>query len=596
MPTPLRLWPGVVAVVLQWFFKIGVPLLAPDYAAYGLFGALFCGLLVVVWWLFLSRAPWLERIGVLAVMAAAVWGTYSLVDISIAGGAMGHLLWISSIPVLSLALVAACVLSRHKAVATRRALTAVGVLLACGWFTLIRTGGVSGDGEGDFHWRWTPTPEERLIAATPVPTPVAVPAAPAPVPVAESKDPASAVSPAAPAVASTTNAAVAALWPGFRGPSRDDVIHGVTIDTDWATRPPVELWRKPIGPGWSSFAVQGNLIYTQEQRGDDEAVSSYDLATGALVWMHRDRVRFYESNAGPGPRATPAVGLGRVYAVGATGVLNALDARTGAVIWSRNAVTDTGARIPEWGIAGSPLLVGDAVVVAASGRLAAYDAATGTPRWSGPTTRGGSYSSPQLVTIAGVEQILMQSSAGLTSVSPSDGKVIWQHDWEGTAMLQPVRLGNADLLITAGDMMGGIGTRRISLATSSGWSAAEKWTSRGLKPYFSDIVAHDGHAYGFDGNILACIDLNDGARKWKGGRYGSGQLVLLADQRLLLVMSEEGELVLVKASPDGFAEVARHPAIEGKTWNHLVVVGDVVLVRNGEEMAAFRLSRSSGSR
>jgi outer membrane protein assembly factor BamB len=259
-------------------------------------------------------------------------------------------------------------------------------------------------------------------------------------------------------------------------------------------------------------------------------------------------------------------------------------------------VTDTGATIPGWGIAGSPILAGDTVIVAASGRLAAYDAATGKPRWSGPTNRGGSYSSPHLMTINGVEQVLMQSGAGLTSVSPADGKVIWQHDWEAVPMLQPVRVGDADLLIAAGDMMGGIGTRRISVASSSGWSAVEKWTSRGLKPYFSDIVAHSGYAYGFDGNILACIDLKDGAKKWKGGRYGSGQLVLLADQDLLLVLAEEGDIALVKATPDGFTEVARHPAIEGKTWNHLVVVRDVLLVRNGEEMVAFRLARPSGSR
>jgi len=580
-------------VVLQWTLKVGVPLVAPDYAMFGLFGAIICGLFVLLWWLFFSRAPWLERIGVLAVMAVAVWATYSLVDISIAGGAMGNLLWISSIPVLSLALVAACVVARYKGVATRRALTAVAIVLACGWFTLLRTGGVSGDGAGDFHWRWTPTPEQKLLAAAPEP-PIVPPApaptaiTPAPTPLPPAADTKTVITPPAPSAP--------AEWPGFRGPSRDDVIRGLTIETDWTSKPPVEMWRKPIGPGWSSFAVQGNQIFTQEQRGDDEIVSSYDITTGALVWMHKDRARFYESNAGPGPRGTPAVGLGRVYSVGATGILNALDARNGAVVWSRNAVTDTGATIPGWGIAGSPILAGDTVIVAASGRLAAYDAATGKPRWSGPTNRGGSYSSPHLMTINGLEQLLMQSGAGLTSVSPVDGKVIWQHDWEGVPMLQPVRIGDADLLVAAGDMMGGIGTRRISVASSSGWSAEEKWTSRGLKPYFSDIVAHSGYAYGFDGNILSCIDLKDGARKWKGGRYGSGQLVLLADQDLLLVLAEEGDIALVKATPDGFTEVARHPAIEGKTWNHLVVVRDVLLVRNGEEMVAFRIARPSGSR
>src|SRR5262249_41939867 len=123
-----------------------------------------------------------------------------------------------------------------------------------------------------------------------------------------------------------------------------------------------------------------------------------------------------------------------------------------------------------------------------------------------------------------------------------------------------------------------------------GWSVTERWTSNGLKPYFNDFVVHDGYAYGFDGSILSCIDLKDGTRKWKGGRYGNGQLILLADQGLLLVLSEEGELALVRAAPDQFTALARFPAIEGKTWNHPVLVEDILLVRNGEEMAAFRLS------
>jgi hypothetical protein len=138
--------------------------------------------------------------------------------------------------------------------------------------------------------------------------------------------------------------------------------------------------------------------------------------------------------------------------------------------------------------------------------------------------------------------------------------------------------------------------RRVEVAhnagagPSAGWSADERWTSTGLKPYFNDFVVHDGHAFGFDGSILSCIDLTDGKRKWKGGRYGQGQMILLPDQHLLLVLSEEGELALVSATADEFREIARFKAIDGKTWNHPVLVGDTLLVRNGEEMAAFRLA------
>jgi outer membrane protein assembly factor BamB len=260
-------------------------------------------------------------------------------------------------------------------------------------------------------------------------------------------------------------------------------------------------------------------------------------------------------------------------------------------LWSRNAATDTGVALPEWGFASSPLVIDDVVVVAMGGQLAAYDARTGSQRWIGPKG-GAGYSSPHLVTIEGVPQILLLRGSRTISVAPADGKLLWEHTWQpGVGIVQPAVAPNGDILITTGDAMGGLGIRRLAVSKgSAGWKVEERWTSRGLKPYFNDFVVHEGHAYGFDGSILSCIDLADGARKWKGGRYGQGQLVLLAEQGVLLVTSEEGELALVSATPDKFTELARTEAMTGKTWNHPVVVRDTLLVRNGEEMVAFRLS------
>ena len=311
--------------------------------------------------------------------------------------------------------------------------------------------------------------------------------------------------------------------------------------------------RSSCGAGRSDQAgrpsrSRGDLLYTQEQRGDDEIVACYNLTTGKPVWMHRDATRFWESNGGAGPRATPTLSNGRVYTFGATGILNALDARDGSVVWSRNAASDTGKQIPGWGFASSPLVVGDLVVVHA-GVLVAYDRATGERRWIGPA-RGGGYSSPHLLTIDGVAQILMMSGAGATSVAPADGTLLWEHSWPGSPIVQPAQIADGAVLISTADGMGGIGTRRIAVAHGpGGWTVEERWTSNGLKPYFNDFVVHKGHAFGFDGSILACIDLEDGKRKWKGGRYGNGQLVLLPDQDLLLVLSEDGELALVGGNP-----------------------------------------------
>ena len=579
---PLRLWPGVLAVVLQWLAWYVLPAVFPPIAIYGVLFGVFAAPVIVLWWLFFSRAPWLDRVGAIVVMPVAVVAARPIAHASIANG---PLIILISIPLLSLALVAWAAAARRLSGGVRLATLVASMFLACGALTLIRTSGVTGGARLDLHWRWTPTPEQRLLAQTrEEAVPLASPPSPAPAP-----SPAAATTPEktpAPPVPEKP-----AIWPGFRGPHRDDVIRGVQIETDWSTSPPVEMWRRKVGPGWSSFAVRGALVYTQEQRGDDEDVSCYSLASGKLVWRHRDAARFWEPGSGAGPRGTPTVIDGRVYSLGATGIVNALDADSGAVIWSRNAQSDTGATRPEWGFSSSPLVVNDVVIVAASGRLVAYDIPTGTPRWFAQTG-GGSYSSPHLMTIGGVAQVLMQNGSGVTSVTPATGKVLWKHAGPGVPILQPAQTSDGDLLIAAGDIIGGVGTRRLAVARASGgWTVEERWTSTGLKPFFNDFVVHKGHAFGFDGSILACIDLEDGARTWKGGRYGHGQLLLLPDQDLLLVLSEEGELALVKATPDQFTEVARFPAaLEGKTWNHPVLAGDVLLVRNGEEMAAFRLS------
>jgi outer membrane protein assembly factor BamB len=611
---PLRLWPGVIAaalVILPWPV---LSIVAPERAIYGLLAAVVFGLVIVVWWLFFSRAPWLERVGALAVMIAAPFAIRTIVDRSIENAGMGNMMFIFSLPLQALGLVAWAAASRRLSTGPRRASMAAAIVLACGLLAVVRTGGVSGDGMSDIHWRWTPTPEQKLLAQgddeprTPAPAPPAAttPEPPQPAtnePPPPSPAPATAKTPEKPVPAPTdhetsTPAAHAVVakshgdWPGFRGPNRDSVIHGVQIETDWSKSPPVELWRRKIGPGWSSFAVGGDVIYTQEQRGEDEIVSAYSLTSGEPVWRHRDRARFYESNGGAGPRGTPAVNNGRVYAFGATAIVNALDARTGKVVWTRNAATDTGAKEPGWGFASSPLVIDDAVVVAASGRLVAYGAATGQPRWIGPAG-GAGYSSPHLVTIDGVPQILLMRGARTTSVAVADGTQLWEHSWQpSVSIVQPALAADGEILVASGDMMGGIGIRDLAVSFNGdgGWTVEERWTSTGLKPYFNDFVVHKGHAFGFDGSILACLDVQDGKRKWKGGRYGHGQLVLLADQDLLLVLSEEGELALVKAAADQFTEVARFPVLEGKTWNHPVLVGDVLLVRNGEEMAAFRLS------
>jgi outer membrane protein assembly factor BamB len=596
-PKPLRLWPGIAIAIVHVLLLVFGPLVSDDGTMVALLGGALCTLLIVVWWLVFSRAPWLERIGALALMAAAAAASKSLVHVSVAGAGQGYLVYIMALQLMVLALVAWAYLTRHAGPGTRRLALAAAVLIALLPMTVWRTSGIGGGGGLNAHWRWTPTPEEILLARgaeelKPLPP---APAVEAPTSVSPAAAPVAPV-PAAPPDAKTETPAPTAKaddrpaeWPGFRGPNRDSVVRGVRIHTDWATTPPAQIWRRPVGPGWSSFSVRGDLLYTQEQRGNEELISAYRVSTGDPVWRHADPVRFYESNGGAGPRGTPTIYGDRVFAMGATGILNALDARTGRKIWSHDTYTDANRTLPYWGNSSSPLVVDDVVIVGINGVLAGYDAASGERRWTGPRP-GASYSSPHLVTLDGVRQVVIQTSPGAVSVNPADGTKLWEHKWEGGAIIQPGVTEDGDLLVHAMSATGGVGTRRLSIKHEGGaWTLREKWTSNGLKPYFNDYVIHKGHAYGFDNNILACIDLADGARKWKGGRYGNGQMLLLADQDLLLVTSEEGELALVRATTDKYEEIAKLPVLNAKTWNHPVIIGGILLVRNGEEMAAFRL-------
>jgi outer membrane protein assembly factor BamB len=595
----LRLWPGVVIVAVQWLARFGLPAVMVDGAMYGVMAGFAGVFAIAVWWLFFSRAAWFDRIAAIVVMIAAIAATFPFLDVSLATGAMGMIFPMLAMPGICLAFVIWAVVSRPWSITMQRVTMVAAIVVACAVWTMVRTGGFTGAFDNDLAWRWTPTPEDRVMALpddTP-PTPRAPFTAAVSPPTTPTEALVAPVAPAAPVAVETGLAPIATVapdsaadWPGFRGRDRDGLVRGVRIGTDWSASPPKELWRRPIGPGWSSFAVHGDVFYTQEQRGPDEIVAAYRVSTGAPVWKHRDPARFWESNGGAGPRGTPTFSDGRLYTLGATGILNVLDAGTGRVIWSRNAGTDGNMKVPDWGFSASPLLVDGMVVVAAAGKLVAYDLATGDLRWVGPDG-GPGYSSPHAITIQGVPQILLLDAKGATSVSPADGARLWNVTVTTSGMaapiVQPAMTADGDLLISAGDISG---LHRFALTnTAGGWSASNRWSTIALKPYFNDFVVHKGHAYGFDGSLLACVDVADGTRRWKGGRYGNGQLVLLPDQDLLLVVTEEGEVALVSATTEKFTELARMPAIAGKTWNHPVLAGDVLLVRNGEEMAAFRM-------
>jgi outer membrane protein assembly factor BamB len=416
-------------------------------------------------------------------------------------------------------------------------------------------------------WRWTPW----------TPPGLEVPRAPG------TTTPRAAVEIAAPSPAD---------YPQFLGPGRDGVIRGLRLARDWEARPPRPLWKRPIGAGWSAFAVAGGSALTHEQRGDFEMVVCYELATGRELWAHADRARYYEVIAGEGPRATPTVAEGRVFALGATGILNALDGATGARLWTRHILEENSAKPNTWGVSSSPLVLDGRVIVPAGGKkgrsLVAYAAATGELLWHAGN-QGASYSSPLAAELAGRRQVVIFNDRDVAGHDPESGAVLWSYPWSGENpnVSQPLPVGGDRLLVSSGY---GVGAELLEARAGAegGIEVASLWKSLHLKAKFTNIVARDGFAYGLDDGIFTCIALEDGKRRWKAGRYGHGQTLLAGD--LLLVQAESGEVVLLEATPEAHRELARFPALEGKTWNHPALAGRLLLVRNSREAACYELA------
>ncbi len=393
--------------------------------------------------------------------------------------------------------------------------------------------------------------------------------------------------------------------PQFLGPDRSGILPTSRFSADWNTQAPRELWRRPIGLGWSAFAVVGGRAWTQEQTGDDEQVTCIDVATGRTLWSHAERTRFSEWQGGDGPRATPTIHEGRVYAFGATGLLLCLEAADGRPVWKRSVLEENGLGNITWGTSASPLLVDDLVVVT-GGRgsgavLFAYRKADGAPAWKAGSG-DASYASPILATLAGRRMILSNNAASLMAHDPATGRLLFEHPWGGAKWpkaSQPVVLPGDRVFVSAGYGMGcqilQVTAGEPGTTGGSGTLRAETaWKGLTLKTQFNSPGLKDGFLYGLDDGLLACVDANTGRRVWKDGRFGSGQTLIVGD--VIVVQNENGTVHACAASPEGFREFGRIAALSSKTWNHPTVAGRYLLVRNDREATCWELPAASGSR
>jgi outer membrane protein assembly factor BamB len=385
--------------------------------------------------------------------------------------------------------------------------------------------------------------------------------------------------------------------PQFFGASRDGVAQSVKLARDWNATPPRLLWRQPAGAGWSAFAVVGGRAFTQEQLGEDEAVTCYDLLTGRLLWSHSNTAHFKQWQGGDGPRATPTVQGGRVFAIGATGILDCLDAATGRRIWSRDVLAENKLENLIWGVSASPLVFDETVIVTGGltkgPSVLAYRKSDGEPLWRSGEDKA-SYASPTIATLAGRRVILSVNAATLTAHDPANGRLLLSYpfaDDKWPKASQPVVLGGDRVFLSAG-YGAGCALLEIKAGADGKLVAGQLWKNLRMKTQFNSAAARDGFLYGLDDGLLACVEISSGERKWKGGRYGSGQTLLVDD--LIIVQGESGAVALAEAQPGGFKELGRIPALGAKTWNHPTLVGRYLLVRNSEEMACYELPLQPG--
>jgi len=515
IPKCHRLWiPGIITALAA----LGIlatqlrPELERNAKAYSTFAiSALTVLLILIWFLFLSRLRWSARLLTLAALAVAIFGMTKLLRVD---------------------------------------------------------GTMNGIGLPKFAWRWTPQRKLRFDSSD---TKAAPGTAATPLPRADGMSDA----------------------PQFFGPNRDGVVRAARLARDWNATPPRQLWRQPIGSAWSAFAVVGGRAYTQEQRGEDEAATCYEALTGRLLWTHANKVRFFQWQGGEGPRATPTVFQGHVFAYGATGILDCLDAQTGQLVWSRDVLKENHLENLVWGVSASPLVFDNTVVVTggmtAGPTVLAYDRTTGRPLWQAGKDRA-SYASPILATLAGRRVVLSANAPSLTANDTSTGEELLNYPWAPEAKwpkaAQPAALPGDRVFLSAGYGLGCV-LLQITADASGKLVATEVWKSMRMKTQFNSVAARNGFLYGLDDGLLACVDLANGNRKWKNGRFGSGQTLLVDD--LVIVQSEPGPVFLAAAKPEGYEELGQIPALSSKTWNHPTLAGRYLLIRNALEAACYEL-------
>ncbi len=568
MTGPIRIWPMVVLAVTGLTCMTLPTLLgmADSFRFMTLaFGAVLHLLLLAIWVLFGSRAPWSDRALFLILGVVGLVVGFSIQDKS-----LGIMVLLFGTPIaatcLALTLIGTCSTPWPK----RKWIAYASWFAPLSLWLLAGVDGMMASFAPELRWRWQANAEARAELR-------------------RSKEVNK------PKFELRSVQLKEGDWPRFRGTQSDGNANDLGLTLSDKTTAKL-VWKQPVGFAWSSMIVVDGLLFTQEQRGPQEAVVCLDAATGSEVWSYSYDARYEDKTqaSGTGPRSTPTFHEGKIYSVGGTGIVTCLNAEDGNLIWKRNLSEDCATPIAMWGFSTSPSLQADNCFLLGGGNTPnskdsiCYDANTGNIRWAAEGS-GETYSSPQLVELCNDQQIVLSVGPNTIGRGIVDGKERWRikSGGMGNTMLQPIRFGKDQLLIASGE---GDGTSLVEIKhTGENWQASKKWSSARLRPDFNDVVVVDSMILGLTKGLLTCVDSATGEMHWKKFRFGSGQLIALPNQNCVLVLSESGELSLIRVGPKEPTLLHAWQGIQGKTWNHPVLVKNRIYCRSAEEIACYEL-------
>lgn len=375
------------------------------------------------------------------------------------------------------------------------------------------------------------------------------------------------------AFSAVDDSARAADWPQFLGPERN----GISVETDlidtWPANGPKEIWRVNGGVGMAGMAIVANSLVTMVQRDEKQFAVALNASTGRTLWQTPIAPE-YRNNMGAGPRATPTISNGRIYAFTGEGILAALNLADGKTLWKRTLLQDLSGRPAEYGMACSPLVANGQIIVtigAPQAAVIACDVETGKTLWTAGQDAAG-YSSPAILTIGGQRQIVIFTGGSAMGLQPTTGRALWRHAYQTPYecnIATPIAVGG-NVFISSGENHGSALLKL--LRSGDAFEATEVWASNGpssvMRNEWQTSILHDGHLYGMDnvggaGPIthLTCIEAATGKRIWRQARFGKGNLIF-ADGTLF-ISTLRGELVIARATPKGYQEIGRARVFKG---------------------------------